>query len=493
MINKFLKEFFKNRTRNLYLGSVSLYAAIMLVLNIILAIFSGRYAEIFYSFLRISAFFILPCILTAVYLFKPVLEFLEGRRNFDELVGDRIRNLTFYTITLFFISAVFYSLLNLLFMKISYDNVFSFETVIRVLNRNCVLGTIFTYFLTDSFSIYLKEELFKSRNIIFSSHRNSMMFKLILAFTGISLSPLLEIYYLVSPYLEELNKIIIVQISAISTVLVIMIFLSAVLITYGIKKPMNIILRSFEAAENGDYSHIPVTSDDESGVIAENYNKMLSGLKEREFIRDTFGKFVTKEIAAEVLKNTETIQNGQKKRITVMFTDIENYTSITEEMQPETVVEMLNEYFTAVVGIIRKHNVVVNKFIGDAVMAFFNAPADDNDHADNAVKAAFEIDEYVRNNKFLKGTKILKTRIGINTDDVVVGSIGSKDRLEYTVIGDGVNVSSRLEGLNKQFATYIMVGENTYLELKKDHGLSEITETKLKGKDKTTKVFGLKK
>ncbi|MFA7123808.1 MAG: adenylate/guanylate cyclase domain-containing protein [Candidatus Delongbacteria bacterium] len=471
---------------------MTLYPAFILVLSFILAVYSGQYADIFYSFLRITAFFILPVFAFSAYLFSPVLSYLKKEREYDTLVGDRVKDLTLLTVALFFLTALFYSLINLLFMKFSYESVFSFNTVLRVINRNCVMGTIFTYFLADSFSIYLKEKLFESRGIIFPPQKNSIMVKLLIAFAGISLSPLLEIYYLVSPYLEDIDGIILVQISVISTMLVIMIIISAVMITGGIKRPMSIILRSFRAAEEGNFSHIPVTSDDESGVIAENYNRMLTGLKERDFIRDTFGKFVTKEVASEILKGSEVLQTGLKKKITVMFTDIENYTSITEDMQPEEVVEMLNEYFTIMVSIIRKHKGVVNKFIGDAVMAFFNAPANDDDHADNAVKAALEINEYVKTHRFLKGTKELKTRIGINTDQVVVGSIGSTDRLEYTVIGDGVNVSSRLEGLNKQFGTYIMAGENTFSELKEIYGLEEITETRLKGKDKPTRVYGIK-
>ncbi len=454
--------------------------------------YSGQYSGIFYSFLRVSFFFILPNIFFSVILFRPLHSFLSNESEYDLIVEKRIKDLTALTVMMFFLTALFYSLTNLLFMRFSYETVFTLSTVVRVLNRNCVLGTIFTYFVIDSFSIYLKEKLYISKGIILSPQKNSIMLKLVLAFTGVSLSPLLEIYYLVSPYLDSIDGSILMQISVISTMLVIMIIFSTIIITSGIKRPMNIILRSFKAAQNGDYSHIPVISDDESGVIAENYNRMLSGLKEREFIRDTFGKFVTKEVASEILKGSDILQTGLKKKITVMFTDIENYTTITEDMQPEQVVEMLNEYFTGMVSIIRKHKGVVNKFIGDAVMAFFNAPADDDDHADNAVKAALEMNEYVKTHRFLNGTKELRTRIGINTDQIVVGSIGSKDRLEYTVIGDGVNVSSRLEGLNKQFGTCIMAGENTFAELKEIYGLEQITETKLKGKDKFTRVYGIK-
>ncbi|MGD9707127.1 MAG: hypothetical protein AB7V07_05585, partial [Candidatus Delongbacteria bacterium] len=135
---------------------MTLYPAFILVLSFILAVYSGQYADIFYSFLRITAFFILPVLAFSAYLFRPVLSYLKKEKEYDTLVGDRVRDLTLLTVSLFFLTALFYSLINLLFMKFSYESVFSFGTVVRVINRNCVMGTIFTYFLADSFSIYLK-------------------------------------------------------------------------------------------------------------------------------------------------------------------------------------------------------------------------------------------------------------------------------------------------------------------------------------------------
>src|SRR5690606_21615345 len=169
-------------------------------------------------------------------------------------------------------------------------------------------------------------------------------------------------------------------------------------------------------------------------------------------------------------------------------TDIANYTTISESLSPEEVVRMLNEYFSVLVEIIQRHKGVVNKFIGDAVFAMFNVPLDDPDHAVNAIKAALEIEQITKSRTFGNGS-LLTTRIGINSGSVVAGNIGSADRLEYTLIGDEVNIASRLEQLNKQYGTNILLGENTYDMAKAHFEFTQLGEFQLKGKKKTVKVY----
>jgi adenylate cyclase len=152
---------------------------------------------------------------------------------------------------------------------------------------------------------------------------------------------------------------------------------------------------------------------------------------------------------------------------------------------------MLNEYFSTLVKIIQSHKGVVNKFIGDSIFAIFNVPLDDPDHASNAIRAALEIKKTSASKSFAKNRK-LNTRIGINTGVVVAGNIGSEDRIEYTVIGDDVNVAARLEQLNKQFNTHILIGENTFELTKNFFSFTELGDFQLKGKEKTIKVFKIK-
>ena len=214
---------------------------------------------------------------------------------------------------------------------------------------------------------------------------------------------------------------------------------------------------------------------------------MVKGLQEREVIRDTFGKYVTKDVATVILDRKINLE-GEVRVCTILVTDIADYTSISEELSPTEIVTMLNEYFSVLVGIIQHHKGVVNKFIGDSIFAMFNVPLDDSDHAVNSILAALEIEKISSTRTFGKNRK-LTTRIGINTGVVVAGNIGSADRIEYTVIGDEVNVAARLEQLNKQFKTNVLLGENTYDLAKEKFSFTELGDFQLKGKEKSIKVY----
>jgi adenylate cyclase len=170
------------------------------------------------------------------------------------------------------------------------------------------------------------------------------------------------------------------------------------------------------------------------------------------------------------------------------MTDIANYSTFSESLSPEEVVKVMNEYFSVVVNIIQRHKGVVNKFMGDAVLAVFNVPLDDPGHAVNAIRAALEIDKVTATQNFGRGGRLV-TRIGINTGTVVAGNIGSPDRMEYTVIGDDVNIAARLEQLNKQYETRILVGENTYEMAKDDFSFTQLGAFQLKGKQRSVRVF----
>ena len=149
---------------------------------------------------------------------------------------------------------------------------------------------------------------------------------------------------------------------------------------------------------------------------------------------------------------------------------------------------MLNEYFSVLVNIIQSHKGIVNKFIGDSIFAMFNVPLDDPDHAVNAILAALEIEKITSNRKFGKNRQ-LSTRIGINTGVIVAGNIGSAERMEYTVIGDEVNIASRLEQLNKEHGTNVLLGENTYELAKERFRFTRLGDFQLKGKEKSIKVY----
>lgn len=184
---------------------------------------------------------------------------------------------------------------------------------------------------------------------------------------------------------------------------------------------------------------------------------MTEGKKKRE-IRRAFGQYLSPHIVKKIAESPESLKlGGEEKEITIFFSDIANFTSISEKTPPSELVSRLNRYFSVATEVIQKHDGTLDKYIGDAIMAFWGAPLEDEKHASNGVNAALEIQ------KTLKKMAIgFETRIGIHTDQAIVGNVGSNIRFNYTAIGDAVNLASRLEGINKQFGTNIIISESTY-------------------------------
>jgi class 3 adenylate cyclase len=205
-------------------------------------------------------------------------------------------------------------------------------------------------------------------------------------------------------------------------------------------------------------------------------------------IREVFGKYVPEDVAEAIVEGKGSLEPIQTTA-TVLYTDLEAFTSIVEDMPPEKVVQMLNEYFPAVIEPIKRHGGVVNQFQGDAMLVTFNVPVEDPAHADQAVAAAREILDVVTGRSFA-GIP-LRTRIGINTGTVIAGNVGSGDRINYTVHGDAVNLAARLEQLNKDYGTLVLVSGNTVSLLKDSYQLESIGEVTIRGKQKMVELFQL--
>ena len=213
--------------------------------------------------------------------------------------------------------------------------------------------------------------------------------------------------------------------------------------------------------------------------------------REKKKIKDTFSRYVSSNLVDELL-NSEIKLGGEKKEITILFSDIRGFTSMSEKMQPEEVVGILNEYLTEMTDTIFKNNGTLDKFIGDAVMGLFGTPAYYPDHALRAVKTAFmmkgklnELNERWKS----QGRHTLRIGIGINTGDVIAGNMGSLKRMEYTVIGDAVNLASRLESLNKDLGTEIIISSSTYEQVKDHVKVKKFTDIKVKGKEEFLTVY----
>ena len=194
-----------------------------------------------------------------------------------------------------------------------------------------------------------------------------------------------------------------------------------------------------------------------------------------------------------VVKNIDNIKRGGKRAdITVLFSDIRGFTSISERLSAEEVTEILNEYFSAVEPIIRKYNGVLNKFIGDAVLAIFGEPVHDKNQAKNAVLCAKEMHETIdklQNKWDLEGKPHIEIGIAINTGEAFVGNIGSPERIEYTVIGDTVNTASRIESYNKVYKTRFLISESTYEKVSRICDVIKIREVSIRGKSKKINIY----
>jgi adenylate cyclase len=186
--------------------------------------------------------------------------------------------------------------------------------------------------------------------------------------------------------------------------------------------------------------------------------------------------------------------SGQRRNLSVFFSDIQDFTGISESLTPNELASQLSEYFTVMTDVIIKHSGTVDKFIGDAVMAFWGAPVEMKSHASEACHAALECQKKIKelNQKWSnEGKKPFHTRIGIGTGEIIVGNMGSDQRLNYTVIGDTVNLASRLEGLNKDYGTKIIVSQSTVEHLSDDFALRLLDFVHAKGKLEPATIYEL--
>jgi len=224
------------------------------------------------------------------------------------------------------------------------------------------------------------------------------------------------------------------------------------------------------------------------------YQYFVEGREKRK-MKKLFGQYVSKDVYDHLVANPDLARLGGARRdMTVLFSDIRGFTTVSERGQPEEIVHTLNEYFTRMVQLVFQNGGTLDKFVGDMVMALFGAPLDDPDHADHAVETALEmIVELRKLNEGWKaeGRPALDIGIGINTGPMIAGNIGSDLVMSYTVIGDAVNLGSRLESLNKQYGTRIIISEFTKAQLKRQYVLKPLGDVIVKGKTKPVSIFEL--
>ncbi len=221
--------------------------------------------------------------------------------------------------------------------------------------------------------------------------------------------------------------------------------------------------REIEKQQFDRFRPVPRTRIRELDEAGQAFNQMVEGLRERQRIRDLFGKYVPNEVVERLIANPQEFAlGGERREISLLFTDIAGFTTLSEKLPPETVLELLNAYFEEITRCITQQGGIIVDFIGDAVFAIFGAPIAHADHARRAFTCAREIDRFARSfaaKQQAQGIPLGKTRIGLHTGIATVGNMGSRDRLKYSAAGDVVNTASRLEGANKLFDTYAMASE----------------------------------
>jgi len=279
-------------------------------------------------------------------------------------------------------------------------------------------------------------------------------------------------------------------------ILLIVVFILSYFVSRHITSPIPKLVEGMDRVRKGDFeASVDISRTDETGVLATAFNEMVIGLKRGLLVEKNFKKYVSRQVADEILTSGfATDKNAESRMVTVLFADIRNFTSISEKKSPEDVVAILNQYFSEMIDTIFKYNGTLDKFIGDAVMATFGVPKSYDDDAKRAVMCAIEMHRklYALNRKGIFPSDVeIAIGIGINTGKAVAGTIGSSERLEYTVIGDTVNIASRLEGLNKEFNSKILISESTYREVASLVKVADLGEQKVKGRENKIKVYAV--
>lgn len=217
--------------------------------------------------------------------------------------------------------------------------------------------------------------------------------------------------------------------------------------------------------------------------------------REKGKIKAMFSRYVSNQVVNEILKDPDkVILGGKRMQVTILFSDIRDFTTISEKLDSEKVVEMLNEYFTVMSGIILKYGGTIDKYIGDALMAVFGSPLSRTDDTVRAVKAAIEMQksaEKLREKWKEEEKELFYIGIGLNFGEAVIGNIGSSEKMEFTAIGDAVNVASRIESLTKEYKAQVLISSSVYEQVKDIIDVIEIGEISVKGKTKTFKIYKL--
>jgi adenylate cyclase len=258
--------------------------------------------------------------------------------------------------------------------------------------------------------------------------------------------------------------------------------------------PLRTVVEAMRAVHEGSLeTELNFNRTDEIGVLAQTYNYMVRGLRDRDKLKDAFNRYVSESVYKKFQAGEITL-TGENRNATILFSDIRSFTTLSEQLTPAEVVSMLNEYFSEMVDIVFRYDGFVNKFIGDALMAIYNVPVEQSQPELRAVRTAVEMVESLDRlnaKRQARGDFAIKIGIGVNTGPVIAGNIGHEKRLEYTVIGDSVNLAQRIESQTKVAGASVLVSESTYAVVREHVIAEELPPVKVKGKAEPVKLFAV--
>ena len=275
--------------------------------------------------------------------------------------------------------------------------------------------------------------------------------------------------------------------------LVISVTLSLV-VSKSVSTPLKEMETAMKEVEKGNLDvRIKIVSNDEIGAVGEGFGRMIKGLKESEAMKETFGKYISQEIRDEILSGRVSL-DGEMTRATMLFSDLRDFTPFVESTHPKQVVSIMNQYFSEMAEAIKRNNGLILQYVGDEIEAVFGAPVPHDDHPDMAANAALEMKRrLVHLNERLKtqGVAPFRHGIGIHSGAVLAGIIGSKERSSYALVGDTVNLASRIQGLTKEFACDIILSQTTHDLVAGTYIMEPLRAVKVKGKSQEILTYKL--
>jgi adenylate cyclase len=313
----------------------------------------------------------------------------------------------------------------------------------------------------------------------------SLRARLLAALPGINVVTAVVAYGLARGGEADLGDLAIVTLIAAAVATTVSLVLT-LLLSDSITAPITELRAASARVGEGDFGvRVPVMTTDETGDLARSFNAMTAGLAERERIREAFGTYVDREVAEHILREGTSLA-GEEVEVTMMFIDVRDFTGFAEQASATKVVATINRLFERAVPVIHDHNGHVDKFVGDGLLAVFGAPRRQEDHADQALAAALEIERVVAE----EFAGELEIGIGLNSGTVVAGNVGGAGRLEFSVIGDAVNTAARVEAATRQTGDTILIAERTRRLLRSEPvTLEERSGVTLKGKTEPVRLY----